>query len=264
MNSLQALFFGILQGITEFLPVSSSGHLVVGRALMQIKDIPILFDVMLHVSTLVVVVIVFRKRIGNLFLSLFRFIGRRNTDSDAVNLKLIVGIIAATVVTVVIGLGISVLELETYPRIAAAFFLVTGIILILARYAGGEKGYKELGIKEALIAGLAQGFGVIPGVSRSGITISANLFAGLKREEAGEFSFLIAIPAILGATILEMRDFDALLSAMNPVAVIVGIISSFVVGLVSLIVLLRLVKRGQLYIFSIYLLPLGITLLIIL
>jgi undecaprenyl-diphosphatase len=258
MSFIQALFLGALQGITEFLPVSSSGHLVVMRHFMGLVEIPILFDVLLHLSTLIVVLIVFRKPLISLLLSLGRFIARKNGEQDRENLKLVLIIVIATVPTVLLGLGISVLEMETHPKMISALFMVTGAILIIAHFARGEKDYGKIGAKEGILTGIAQGLGVFPGISRSGITISASLLVGLKREKAGEYSFLIAIPAIIGAFVFELKDMNELMVSVNPVALITGILSSFIVGLVSLLFLLRLVRKGKLYFFSFYLIPLGI------
>ena len=264
MTVLQALLLGALQGVTEFLPVSSSGHLVLSRGILGLEEIPILFDVLLHVSTLIVVLIVFRGPIRALLVSLGRFLGRKHTSEDSVNLKLILIIIAATVPTVLLGLGISFLEMESHPKIVAVLFMITGGVLIGSHYMHGKKQYGEIGVKEGVIAGIAQGLGVFPGISRSGITISAALFAGLDRKKAGEFSFLIAIPAIVGAFIFELKDVGELMAQVNPAPLAAGIVSSFVVGLVSLLLLLRLVRGGKLYLFSLYLIPLGIISLILL
>ncbi len=258
MTYLQALVLGALQGLAEFLPVSSSGHLVLARYLLGLGDVPILFDVILHVSTLSVVMIVFRKRVGLLLLAASRFLVRRGTQKDREQYRLILVILVATVATVAIGLGIASLKAERYPRIVSALFLLTAGILISARFAGGRKDYQRIGVGEGLFTGIAQGISVLPGISRSGMTISAALFAGIDREKAGEYSFLIAIPAILGALILELKDVGELMIQVHPGVLLLGVASSFAVGMVSLLLLLRMVKGGKLWLFSIYLVPLGI------
>ncbi|MFP4363545.1 MAG: undecaprenyl-diphosphate phosphatase [Spirochaetia bacterium] len=258
MNILQAIIFGAIQGFTEFLPVSSSGHLLVLKELFELQSVPILFDVLLHVSTLVVVLIVFRKRIIDILVSMFRFVRRESTEDDKGNLLLVPIILGATVLTAGIGLVIEYYEFGQNPTVASICFLITGLVLVLIHFTSGNREYKELKPRDAFITGIAQGFGVLPGISRSGITISAALFSGIDREKAGEFSFLLSIPAILGAAILKLKDFDELMAVMSPVNLLVGVIVSFIVGLFSVLLLLKLVKGGKLFFFSFYLIPLGI------
>ena len=258
MSLIQSLLLGALQGITEFLPVSSSGHLVVMKNLMELQEIPVLFDVILHVATLVVVILVFRKRIGELFSALFRFILGKKRGEDQDSLKLIITIMIATLITAIIGFVVSSLEVETHPKLVSALFIVTGIILLMARKERGSLDYGQIGIKQAVITGIAQGLGVFPGISRSGITISGSLLSGMSRERAGEYSFILSIPAILGALILELKDLETLSGLTSPMVLTAGAASAFLVGLFSLILLLRLVKRGKLYFFSFYLIPLGL------
>lgn len=256
MSVLEAIFLGILQGLTEFLPVSSSGHLVVAREFMDIRDIPVLFDVLLHISTLLVVILVFRTSIARLILSFFRLITRRETDPE--DRGTILAILAATLCTGVLGILIEKLSPGEHPRLVGLLFMATALILWLPRWIKARDGGSPPGLKTGLIVGIAQGFGVFPGISRSGITISASLGAGLSREKAGEFAFLVSIPAILGALLLTAGDFGQLSAQVAPQALIAGVISSFLVGFLALKGLLRLVKGGRLHYFSLYLIPLGI------
>ncbi|MBN1685604.1 MAG: undecaprenyl-diphosphate phosphatase [Spirochaetales bacterium] len=262
MSPIESLLLGLLQGVTEFLPVSSSGHLVIARQLFEIENIPVLFDVLLHVSTLVAVLLVFRRRILAIFVSLIRWIRRRSDEEDRVNLKLVVLILIATVCTGLIGAGLSYLEPQLYPRLVASLFIVTGVILIGTKFMHGTKQYGQIGIREAVVTGLAQGIGVLPGISRSGITIAAAFGAGVDRQTAGEFSFVIAIPAIIGAALLDIRQAGELLDVVAPVSLAAGMAAAFLSGLACLVLLLRLIKSGRFYLFSIYLIPLGIALLI--
>ncbi len=179
---------------------------------------------------------------------------------DKENLTLSLLIILATGITAAIGLVFSRIgpSLIGNPRIISILFFITALILILTRFFKGNRSYLQLGIFGAIIAGFAQGLGVLPGISRAGITISAALLCGLDREKAGEFSFLIAVPAILGALIVEIKEAGALVSRVNPLVLGTGIAASFGVGLLSLIFLLKLVRKGRLYLFSAYLIPLSI------
>jgi undecaprenyl-diphosphatase len=258
MTFLQSIALGALQGITEFLPVSSSGHLVLTRELMKLQEIPMLFDVLLHVATLFVVLIVFRDRVGRILLALARTAALRHNEEDAENLHLLGIIIVSTIFTGGIGYGFESMELVPGPKIVSLLFLVTAGILIASRFKQGTVNYGTIGLKQGVWTGIGQGLGVLPGISRAGITISAALMSGMDREKAGEYSFLISIPAILGALILTLGDSEQLLLAIPVQVIAAGFVSSFVVGLICLLILLRLVRKGKLYLFSFYLIPLGI------
>jgi undecaprenyl-diphosphatase len=260
VSTIQSLLLGVLQGVAEFLPISSSGHLILLRNVMRLGDIPLLYDVLLHVSTLIVVAIVFRTKILSILASIWRWLRRSGTPEDRENLYLVLCILAATVVTGAVGLLLSRFEelFSRQPRLVSLFFLITALILISSLFSRGRRDYLQMGVVGALLVGLAQGIGVLPGISRAGITISVALLWGLDRQRAGEFSFLIAIPAILGALLLQLREAGSLLEVVDPAALIVGFVASFVVGLISLLLLLSVVRKGRLALFSIYLVPLAV------
>lgn len=258
MSFLQSIALGIVQGVSEFIPISSSGHLVVGRAIMGIGDIPLLYDVILHIATLIVVIVFFRARITKVLGAVFRWIGRKSSDQDAPDLRLSIAIVLATVVTVILGLSIRQLDLHLYPRIVSGAFLLTAGLLIAAHFLGGNIDYSSIQSKHALIVGAMQGLSVVPGISRSGSTIFAALASGVSREKAGEFSFLLSIPAILGALLIELRDFGELNMVLSPVALGTGFLAAMIFGFLSLSLLVRLIRGGKLWVFSIYLIPLGI------
>lgn len=260
MTSIQSLLLGALQGVAEFLPISSSGHLVLLRRLMNLGDVPLLYDVLLHVSTLIVVIIIFRSRIGAIFAAIWRALQSRTGPGDRENLRLTLYILIATVVTGAVGFALSRFDDLFFhrPRLVSVLFLVTALFLISTLLRRGRRDYFQIGFLGALAVGLAQGVGVLPGISRAGITISVALLLGLDRQRAGEFSFLIAIPAILGALILQLREAGRLLEIAAPLTLLLGFAASFVVGLFSLILLLRVVRKGQLAVFSVYLVPLAV------
>ncbi len=258
MSFWQSLVLGITQGISEFIPISSSGHLVVMRAVMGIGEIPVLYDVVLHIATLIAVVVFFRVRIARMLVALARWIARRSSDDDRVDLKLALLVLIGTAVTVVIALAIRPLDLHLYPKIVSGAFLVTAVLLILSHFAGGATGYEGVGKRHALIVGAVQGLAVIPGISRSGSTIFAALASGVSRERAAEFSFLLSIPAIVGALVLELRHLGDLGTAVPPAAMAAGFAGALVFGFLSLSLLVRLIRGGRLWVFSIYLIPLGI------
>ncbi len=258
MTVVQALALGVLQGVAEFIPISSSGHLVVMRHLMGLGEIPVLFDVILHIATLIVVFFVFRERIARILVALWRWAARRANADDSVQVRLAGYVIIATICTVVIGLAIAEARLDRFPRLVSALFLVTAAILIAAHFFRGSIDYDGFGIRHALITGISQGIAVLPGISRSGLTITAALAAGVDRTRAGEFSFLISIPAIFGALILTLRDLEDLTQVVSVPALVAGFLASLVVGFFSLVLLLKLIRGGKLYLFAIYLVPLGI------
>jgi undecaprenyl-diphosphatase len=258
MNPIQALILGAVQGVAEFLPISSSGHLIVFKSILGLGEVPVLFDVLLHVSTLAAVCLVFRKRIAALCASLFRFCLRKADDSDKANMRAILALAVATACTVAIGWFVNMIDLEDKPRIVAGLFIVTAAILCASIPFKGTKSLGQIGWKEGAIVGLAQGIGVFPGISRSGITISASLMAGVKREDAGDFSFILSIPAILGAAILKAKDAPDLASSVDVLPLCIALSVAFAVGIVSLLALRRLLKRGALAWFAVYLVPAGL------
>lgn len=263
MDIFKSIILGALQGIAEFLPVSSSGHLLVTRNLLGLGEIPVLFDVLMHIPTLVVVLLVFRKKIKQLLISIFRIIRciikkekLNKNDKEEGNLILIIFI--ATIFTAIIGFAFDRMEnlFSEMPKIVGALFIITGVMLIFSQFFKGQKDYSKIKLKDGIITGIAQGIGALPGISRSGITITASLFCGLKRENAGEYSFLISIPAILGAFIIKIKDAPKLNIQMH--ILFIGLIVSFIIGFLSLLLLLQIIKKGRLYLFSIYLIPAGI------
>lgn len=258
MSFWHSLALGIMQGISEFIPISSSGHLVVMRALMGIDEIPLLYDVILHIATLIVVVVFFRERIVRMLAAVVRWVLRRSSDDDRIDRKLALLVIIGTAVTVAVALAIRPLDLHLYPKIVAGGFLITAALLILSHFTGGETGYEGVGKRHAFIVGAVQGLATIPGISRSGSTIFAALASGVSRKRAAEFSFLLSIPAIIGALVLELRDFGDLEAVVPPAAMAAGFAGSLVFGFLSLWLLVRLIRGGRLWVFSVYLIPLGI------
>jgi undecaprenyl-diphosphatase len=258
MNPLQAMILGLVQGIAEFLPISSSGHLIVFRSILGLEEVPVLFDVLLHVSTLAAVCLVFRKLIARLVVSLFRFLARKADDAVRADMRIVLALLVGTAATALIGYFINKIDLESSPKIVSGLLIVTAAILVASLFFKGKKALTEIGWKEGLIVGIAQGIGVFPGISRSGITITASSLAGIKREDAGEFSFLLSIPAILGALALKLSDSAGLASKVAPVPLAIAMTVSFAVGVVSLVLLKRIIKKGALAWFALYLVPAGL------
>ena len=277
MSVWQGIALGLLQGIAEFLPISSSGHLAVAKELFGLEA-PLLFDVFLHLATLLAVVLFFRRKIASLVVSLVALIIRKKNltaeqsakrDQDG---QYILSVILATVVTGVIGVLTAKLldDDKISVKVVCAGFVFTAFLLITssivarraakhtASHSGEQVAPASPSWKQALIIGFAQGIGTLPGVSRSGSTISASLFCGVTRDVAGEFSFIVSIPAVLGAFLLEIKDIGDVAQSVGAAPVLAGCIAAFASGLCALSALMRLVKKGRLEWFAIYLVPLGV------
>ena len=272
MSIFQAIILGVLQGIAEFLPISSSGHLAVAQKLFGLSDVPLLFDVMLHLATLAAVILYFRKKIARLFVILFRWILRKPiqttdetdllTGTDELGRKTILSVIVATVVTGAIGVVTSKLIPEMPIKVTCAGFLFTACLLIFsslwAKKHDKPLETKGISIFQALFIGFMQGVGTLPGVSRSGSTIAGAQLAGVNRAAAGEFSFIVSIPAILGAFVLEAKDLGEISSQIGALPVFCGCLAAFAWGYLSLSILMKLIRKGKLEWFACYLIPLGV------
>ncbi len=252
MIFLEVVLLAIAQGITEFLPVSSSGHLVVLAAIFERLGVDmgekLTVNIVLHLGTLMAILVFYRRRIIDLLSKDRRVIG-----------LLAVG----TVPAVIVGLPLKKYceELLVDPLLAGPMFLVTACMLLWTRNnRGGETECRELSYRHALVIGMFQAFAILPGISRSGSTIVAGLGCGMKREEAATFSFLLAIPVIGGAGLLDMKD---LLSNSNHTVSLsvlaLGAAVSFAVGLAALGWLVNWVREGHLHWFAWWLVPLGIS-----
>lgn len=259
MTVAQACILGMFQGVAEFLPISSSGHLLVFKDIMGVSEVPVLFDVTLHLATLASILLVFRKRVLGIIASIFRWIARKSGEGDAENLAIVLPALVATALTAAVGLAAERVDLTGSPRIVAGLLIVTAAVLVAgSRFKPGLAGYRAMGIRHGVVVGLAQGIGVFPGISRSGITISAGLASGLERGVAGEFSFLLAIPAILGALVLKLDDLSELTGAVAAAPLLAGCLTAFVVGVASLLLLMPIVRKGKLAWFAAYLVPAGL------
>lgn len=241
MNFLEAIISGIVQGITEFLPVSSSGHLVILHRLTGLNEPQMVFDIFLHLGTLAAIFIVFWKDIIEVF-----------------NLRKKTGffIIVATIITVIFALFFERIVESAFAnvRIVGAMLVLTGAWIILGNFMRIGTGPLS-GIKAALI-GLAQGIAVFPGISRSGVTISTGLFLGLDADSAARFSFLLSIPAIIGAFLYKVKTGNV--PAGFNANYIAGFAASCIAGILSLKLLLRMLYKDRFYFFGFYCIVTGI------
>lgn len=258
MNIFEAMVLGLIQGLTEFLPVSSSGHLVIAHSLFKdINEPGLLFDTLLHFATLCAVLIFFRRKILKLLSALSGlFLSSKKVDYYE-NKNYIWGIILASIPTGIIGLTLKPYVETTFRSTVYVGYalILTSILLILSDKVKNNN--LEIGNMSSFLIGIVQGFAVIPGISRSGSTIATALFLGIKREEAAEFSFLVSLPAILGATLLQIKDVNAIDMGMIPVYLI-GMAAAFISGLVSIGIMMQIVRIAKLSWFALYCLIAGI------
>lgn len=256
MTILESIILGILQGLTEFLPVSSSGHLTLIQNLMGHKDVPLLYDILLHVASLMAVMIFFRRKIADLFNGTFNF--KEYSDQHKYLVLLIIST-AVTGVMLFVTKPVMLVMRET-PVFLSGAFLFTAIMLFTAQFFLKKKlEKKEITWADAVFIGFFQGIAVLPGVSRSGSTITAALFRKINSQDAVEYSFMLAIPAILGALVLESAKGS--FSAIDPVVALSGFTASFLASMIALKFLVFMIKKTMMYPFGIYL---GILALIVL
>ena len=248
---LQVVILAVVQGIAEFLPVSSSGHLNVFQAAMGKVPETAELTIVLHFGTLLAILAFYWREILALLSSDRRVIP-----------MLIVGTIPAAVIGVIVKSQFE--EYLASPLVAGFMFPITGLMLIvLSRAPAGDQNYVGLTWKQVILIGLAQSFALLPGISRSGSTITAGALLGLKRQSAATFSFLLAIPAILGASVLEAKDiFETGKTETSATLLVIGTLIAFGVGYVSLKWLVNWLEKGRLHTFAYYLIPLGVVVVI--
>lgn len=265
ISILHALIMGIVQGLTEFLPVSSSGHLVLAKFLIgaDIGENSAFFEILLHLGTLLAVCVVYYKDVFSLILEFFRLIRdlfRRIFRHQPLEMyperKMFLMIVVASVPTAIIGLifqkTLEDLFMSSVIAVGCAL-LVTALILILsARIPNGSKKLEGMTYRDACFVGIVQGLAVTPGISRSGSTIVAGQKAGLDREFAIRFSFLISLPAIAGAVLLQFASVDMQDIRLNGVAYLLAFVVAAVVGYICIRWMLSLLKKNQLHYFGYY------------
>ncbi len=259
MTPWQAILLGILQGLTEFLPISSSGHLVIVPYILNWPDPGLFMDAMLHTGTLIAIILYFFDDVILLITAAVHSL-RRKTLADP-NARLAWGLLIATIPAAIIGFLFEdwFAQLFSYPTAAAAFLMVTALLLIFSEYVGRKnRSIKSISWLEALIIGFAQTLAIAPGLSRSGTTISAGLLLGFRREDAARYSFLLAIPITLGVTaynVLKLITGDVVFSSLGVVAL--GMLAATISGYLAITGLVALVRRSSLWPFAIYCILLG-------
>lgn len=259
---------GVLQGLTEFLPVSSSGHLVIAKGFMEVPN-DMAFDVFLHFASALAIGVYFRKDLAKIIaetvkglVSLFKGEGVKKAWNDGLAIPALV--VLASVPAGIVGIGFKdrIESLFGAPRFVAGALLLTGAVLFASRYfSKGNGKAEELSLGKALLIGIAQAAAITPGISRAGSTIVAGMALGLKKDEAARFSFLLALPAICGAILLDLGDLMKL-SGSKAGAFVTGAAASFVFSLAALASLFRILGSDYFSSFSYYCWALGLAILV--
>lgn len=240
MEAIKAIILGLVQGLTEFLPVSSSGHLVIAGKLLNVDPgAGILFETLLHLGTFMAVIFYFRKRIKNYF-----------------NIKFITLIIIGTIPAGLAGIfGKDFFEaLFINTKVVGVGLVLTGIFNLTIDLVTPTR--NKIGYKNALFTGLGQALSIVPGISRSGTTIFTSVIQGIKKDEAAEFSFLLSLPAVFGASVVELMDTN-ITANINWGVYILGIIAAFLSGLAAIYLVFKFIQNNKFKYFGYYCLALG-------
>ena len=284
MSLLEAIIMGIIQGVTEFLPISSSGHLSIGKEILGLSEVPILFDIMLHVGTLIAVLIAYwvdikeliiegfsmiRDLFKNLFVAMSLYLPIKCNESEYKYIKIVttpyrrfvILVLVSTIPTGIVGIVVSKILDSTGNAliIPGLGLLITGIILLIAdNTQAGHRVEMTTSYFNAIMIGLAQGFATIPGISRSGATITACLLCGFDKTYAVKYSFIISIPAILAAALLDMFKFADTIYGYLVINYLVGTVVAGVVGYICVKIMLKIVRDKQFYSYTVYCFIIGV------
>ena len=264
MDWLQALILGLVQGLTEFLPVSSSGHLAIGREILGVEAAEdLVFEIAVHVATVLATIIVFRKQIWKLLCGLFKF--KYNDEIDYI-LKICVSMIPVFIVGMFFKDKVE--SLFSSLLVVGLALIVTAMLLFFSDIYGGRskaaaaQHRNGIGWWQALVVGIGQALAVIPGLSRSGTTIGTGLLCGVKRADVAQFSFLMVLIPILGEAFLDLVGGDVASSSIGTVPLLVGFLAAFVSGLFACKVMIALVKKAKLRWFALYCALVGLAVII--
>jgi len=254
LEILKVIILGIVQGLTEFLPVSSSGHLVLAAEFLNFHEEGVAFEVFVHLGTLLSVLIAFREDIIHMVHAPFQMLFSKKDKIEAKKyLMWDIYIVIGTIPAVVIGLLFKSQIEDAFSSIFLVIIMlsITGVILLLSKYEPQKN--EDISPLKSILIGMAQAFAILPGISRSGSTIVTGLFLGLDRETSAKFSFLLAIPAILGASVIKVFDLLSAGGSQIPVSyLIIGSLAAFVSGYMAIFWMLKIVKRGKLEWFAFY------------
>jgi undecaprenyl-diphosphatase len=254
MEIINAIILGIIQGLTEFLPVSSSGHLEIAKAILgenKVGEESLLMTVVLHFATALSTIIIFRKDILEILSGLLQF---KNNDSFWFSLKIVISMIPAAFVGVFFNDEIEAL-FGGALTLVGSMLLVTGLLLFLADKAKASA--KKVGIKHAILIGISQAIAILPGISRSGATISTAVLLGIDKEKAARFSFLMVVPLIFGKMAKDILSGDIQYETTTFIPLVIGFIFAFLTGMFACKWMIKLVKSSQLKYFAYYCFAIG-------
>lgn len=254
MDIIQSFLLGLLQGLTEFLPISSSGHLALGRYFLANEaETEITFEVVVHFGTLCSIVLYYRKEIWSLIKAGFAFLREPSEKKSDPQVVMIGYILVSMIPAFIVGFTLKdkVEAVFMNPLLVSGMLVVTGVILFLTRFP--KEPTKKLSLSASLLIGIAQSFAMIPGISRSGSTISTALYLGIRREDAANFSFLMVIPVIAGAMILQLKEMlETGTTNTQLLSLMVGFVTAFVSGYYALKYLIIILKRKGFHYFAYY------------
>ncbi|MFA7116075.1 MAG: undecaprenyl-diphosphate phosphatase [Bacteroidales bacterium] len=255
MNEFQAIVLGLIQGLTEFLPVSSSGHLVIGKALFGIQSDNLSFEVIVHFATVCSTIVAFRKEIWKLLSGFFKF---KNNEETQYIFKILVSMIPVGIIGVFFKDKVEVAFGEGI-QVVGFMLMITAVLLLISemiakRHDINKIKPKEIGYKEAIIIGIAQAFAVLPGISRSGSTIATGLMCGVKKSSVAQFSFLMVLIPILGEAFLDLigGNFSIEASGISALSLGLGALTAFISGYFACRWMINIVKKSKLIYFSAY------------
>ena len=256
MGIFEALILGIIQGLTEFLPVSSSGHIELGKAILNIQTSDnLLYSIVVHAATALSTIIVFRKTIFDIFKGLLEF---KNNESLHYTLKIILSMIPVGIIGVLFEEKLEALFTGNV-LLVGSMLVLTGILLTFTYFS--KKTIKDISYGRAFVIGIAQAIAILPGVSRSGSTISTALILGVDKEKATRFSFIMVLLPILGATLLKLKDYfetPSLAGGISATALVIGFVAAFISGLLACTWMISIVKKGKLIYFAYYCFAIGL------
>jgi len=254
MEIINAIILGIIQGLTEFLPVSSSGHLEIAKAILgegKVGEESLLMTVVLHFATALSTIIIFRKDLIEIFLGLFQF---KNNEAFQFSLKIVLSMIPATLVGVFLNDEIEAL-FGGALTLVGSMLLITGLLLLLADRAKASE--KQVEVNDAILVGISQAIAILPGISRSGATISTAVILGIDKEKAARFSFLMVVPLIFGKMAKDFFSGEISATDTNFLVLFIGFIFAFLTGMLACKWMIKLVKSSQLKYFAYYCFAIG-------
>lgn len=255
MSIIEAIILGLIQGLTEFLPVSSSGHLEIAKAIFGDNSVPeesLLFTVMVHFATALSTIIIFKKEIAEILSGLFQF---KWNEQTVFSLKIIASMIPAVVVGLLFEEQLEAL-FSGNLLLVGLMLLVTATLLLFADKAKNTD--KDVSFKNAMVIGVSQAIAMLPGISRSGATISTSVLLGIDRTKSARFSFLMVVPLIFGKVAKDLLGGDLTMSSSQTIPLIAGFITAFVSGLLACKWMIALVKKSKLSYFSVYCIVVGV------